>query len=271
MREDDFDEFQTLLASVFSILGKTPAAKVVDETSQALWFQALAAFPMPLVRKALAEHIQRGKFTPTPGDITTLIEAAMGADNRPGAEEAWALALSTQDDTKTVIWTQEAAEAFGKAQPVLAASGAISARKTFIEIYERIVAANRRNRQPATWFASPGTDQDQRQLAMRDAITAGLLPRPVRTALPAPANTSPPAEPSLSPPEQLAEIRRLLIDGIAAKQRAADAEIDGRIEKEDDFKRDLSQRVAERMAYIAMSDQAQVVRAERDQLQRGDE
>lgn len=271
MRENDFDEFQELLAAVFAIMGKSAAAKVLDETSQALWFQALGAYPMPQVRTALAEHIQRGKFTPTPADIISLIEAAAGADNRPGSEEAWALALSTQDDTKTVIWTQEAAEAFGKAQPVLAASGAISARKTFIEIYERIVTANRKNRQPAAWFASPGTDQDQRQLAMRAAIKQGLLPAPARVALPAPAAGSAPAEPSMPPAEQLAEIRRLLTDGIAEKQRAADAAIDGRIEQEDEFKKNLSHRVAERMAYIAMADQAQLRRSERDNEQRGED
>jgi hypothetical protein len=220
------------------------------------------------VRKALADHIQRGKFTPTPADIIDLIEAATGVDNRPGAEEAWALALSTRDDTKTVVWTEEAAEAFGKAQSVLDSSGPISARKTFIEIYERIVTENRKTRRAAIWFASPGTDQDQRQVAMKAAVRAGLLAAPARPTAPALAGPAP-AEPTMSPPEQLAEIRRLLIDGIAAKQRAADAEIDGRIEKEDDFKRDLSQRVAERMAYIAMADQAQVARAERDNQQEG--
>lgn len=262
MREDDFDEFAELLKATFDILGKTPAAKVISPRAQAMFFASLADYALPDVREALDNHVKVGKFTPVPNDLIDYIKAAAGADNRPGAEEAWALALSTLDDMKTVIWTQEAAEAFGKAQPVLEQSGAISARKTFIEIYERLIAASRKANKPPQWFASPGRDQDQRQLAMRAAVKAGLLAAPERIALPAPT-TAPPAC-TLSPQEQLAKIQYMLLDKQAEQQRLANEAIDSRIEDEDTFKRDLARRVKERERYIAMADQAQVRRAENE-------
>lgn len=269
MTEHDSQEFTQLLLAAFDILGKTPAAKVVSPTAQVLFFTAMQRFPMAQVRSALSRHIEIGKFTPTPADLIGYIQEAAGADNRPGAEEAWALGLSTQDETKTVIWTEEAAQAFGKAQPVLESSGAISARKTFIEIYERLVTANRKQGVPPKWFASPGTDQDQRQLAMREAVKAGLLAAPQRLQLEHTPNPVPVAPTTLKPAEQLEFLKKMLLDGFAEKQRLFDAAIDDRIEDEDQFKRELAKRVREREAYIAMADQAQVIRAENEVQQQG--
>lgn len=266
MREADFNEFRELLTAAFDILGKTPAAKVISPTSLALWFQALAEFPLPAVRAGLAAQIKRGTFTPVPADVVGFIESSLQRDNRPGGEEAWALGLSTLDDMNTVVWTQEAAEAFGKAQPVLESSGPISARKTFLEVYERIVAANRQKRVAVRWFVSPGSDVETYRLAVNDAVVAGLLPAPDKPL----ELAAPESEPvrTLSPHEQLAAIRDLLLDGVAEKQRRADEAIDGRIEDEDDFKRDLARRVAEREAFIRMADQGQVRRQEAERVQR---
>jgi hypothetical protein len=260
MRQNDFDEFAQLLQAAFDLLGKTPAAKVVSPTAQALFFQALADYPLPAVRAGLANHIKRGKFTPTPAAVVEFLEAARQVDNRPGGEEAWALALTTLDEAKTVVWTQEAAEAFGIAGPVLSSSGAISARKTFLEVYERLITASRKNGIAAHWFVSPGSDMDSYQLALKNGVAAGFLPAPdVPKALSAPVDEKPC---SLSPREQLHQIQTMLLAGIQEKQRQADEEIKGRIEEEDEFKRDLSRRVRDREAYIRMADQAQVVREE---------
>lgn len=264
MTEHDSREFTELLLACFDILGKTPQAKVVSPTAQALFFTAMRRFPMPQVRAALAHHLEVGKFTPTPADLIGYINET--TDNRPGAEEAWSLGLSTLDEAKTVIWTQEAAEAFGKAQPVLEASGAISARKTFIEIYERLVTANRKLGKPPEWFASPGHDQDQRQIAMKEAVKAGLLAAPSRLQLTLTPSTEPPPT-TLQPAEQLAAIRAMLLESYAEKQRAADEAFKLLIEDEEDFKRDLAKRVAERQRYIDMADQAQVKRAENENQQ----
>lgn len=262
MREADFDEFSELLKAAFDILGKTPAAKVISPTAQALWFQALSEYPLPAVRAGLAAQIKRGTYTPVPADVVGFIESTLQRDNRPGGEEAWALALSTLDDVNTVVWTQEAAEAFGKARPVLESSGPISARKTFLEIYERLVTASRQSRTAVSWFVSPGSDVDTYRRAIENGRAAGFLPPPdPLLALAAPEDDKPR---KLAPREQLAQIRTLLLDGVAEKQRLADEEIKGRIEEEDEFKRDLAKRVAERLAFIRMADQAQVARQERD-------
>ncbi len=266
MTEHDSREFTELLLACFDILGKTPQAKIVSPTAQALFFTAMRRFPMPQVRAALAHHLEVGKFTPTPADLIGYITEVAGTDNRPGAEEAWSLGLSTLDEAKTVIWTQEAAEAFGKAQPVLESSGAISARKTFIEIYERLVTANRKQNRPPEWFASPGHDQDQRQIAMKEAVKAGLLAAPSRLQLTLTPSAEPPPPTTLQPAEQLAAIRTMLLESYAEKQRQADEAFKLLIEDEEDFKRDLAKRVAERERYIALManpEQAKVDQAKR--------
>lgn len=267
MREADFDEFSELLTAAFDILGKTPAAKVISPTALALWFQALVEYPLPAVRAGLSAQIKRGTYTPVPADVVGFIESTLQRDNRPGGEEAWALALSTLDDVNTVVWTQEAADAFGKARPVLESSGPISARKTFLEIYERLVAGNRQNRVAVSWFVSPGSDVATYQRAIENGRAAGLLPAPDPKLLLEDAKKKKAEEEKprkLSPREQLAEVRRLLLAGVEEKQRAADEAIKGRIEEEDEFKRDLAKRVAERQAFIRMADEAQVARQERD-------
>lgn len=230
MRTDDFDDFSALLDATYDLIG-SGVNKLISAPAKTLFFQALAAYPLPVVRSALAAHCrdrQRGKFTPKPADIIEQIEAAADRDTRPGPEEAFALALTTIDEQNTVVWTQECAEAFAMARPVLDAAGVISARKTFCEIYERLIAAARATRQPVHWFASPGLDKIGQAAAIKRGVLAGLLPAPATVVLlEAPAETF-----SLSPREQLDHIRKMLLDDMVAKQRRADADSEARIESE---------------------------------------
>jgi hypothetical protein len=280
MRRDDFDEFAELLDGVYDLIGKTAQAKVVSATAKALFFQALADYPLPVVRKALSVHVKRGEFTPTPAAIIRIIEDAAAQDTRPGAEEAWAIALTSRDENDTIVWTAECAEAFAIARPVLDSSGPISGRKTFLEAYERLVAAARQASRPAVWSVHLGFDKTQHALVLARAVEKGRLSAPaVAGMLPPPDRLQEmpkgtqlllggPEVPELAPTEaekaraQLAEVRKLLMEGMVEKNRKLEEAIDARIETEDQFRANLNRRVRQHADYIRMADGAQLRRAE---------
>jgi hypothetical protein len=239
MREDDYDEFAALIDSTYDLIGKTAAAKIISGPAKAIFFQALADYPLPLVRSAIAAHCRDrkiGHFTPSPAHIIDQIEIAAQRDSRPGAEEAFATALLTRDEQRTVVWTQETAEAFALAMPVLEAAGVISGRKTFIEIYDRLVFTARAARVPAKWFPSPGLDKLGFDHAVKTAAAAGLLvlPAPTVVLIEGPEGGAKPESFTLSPRQQLDHIRKMMLDGVREKQRQADMAIDARIAAEDE-------------------------------------
>lgn len=266
MRENDFDEFAALLQAAFDVLGKTPAAKVISPTAQALFFQALAEYPMPQVRAALAAHVKRGKFTPTPSDVVDHIEASTNGDGRPGPEEAWSIALASQDERDTVVWTSETAQAWHMARPVMETSGPITARKTFTETYTRLIAASRAQRRPVVWSAHLGWDKAQQAQVLQRATDQGLLPAPTVTALLPPPEV-PDSALSDQARAQLAKVKQMLADSAAERERKLEAVAKARNETEEEFKRNLNQRVRQHQAYIRMADQVQVTRAEGEHAQ----
>jgi len=270
MRENDFDEFAALLQAAFDVLGKTPAAKVISPTAQALFFQALAEYPMPQVRAALAAHVKRGKFTPTPADVVEHIEAATNGDGRPGPEEAWALALASQDERDTVVWTSETAQAWQLARPVMETSGPITARKTFTETYTRLIAAARAQRRPVTWSAHLGWDKATQDHVLQQAVHQGLLPAPAVVGLLPPPEV-PDSALSDKAREQLAKVKQLLADSAAERERKREAMIQTRNETEAEYRRNLNQRVRDHQKFIRMVDQGQVTRAEGETVQQAAE
>jgi len=109
------------------------------------------------------------------------------SDGRPSADEAWATALDARDERLTVVWTNEACEAFGIARPVLDAGDKVGARMAFRDAYERIVRNNRSSGKRMSWDASLGWDNCQRETALKSAESRGMLPHArVAALLPAP-------------------------------------------------------------------------------------
>ena len=107
------------------------------------------------------------------GKLTLAAVIARIDDGRPGPDEAWAMIPRTEDET--VVWTDEMAQAWGAAQPLLVAGDAVAARMTFREAYTRIVTKARSERKFPTWFASLGLDKNGREGPIRDAITKGRI------------------------------------------------------------------------------------------------
>lgn len=186
MRDSDLGAFTALLDGVWALKGQSlPAA------AKAMWFRALGAYPLEAVRAALDAHLgdpDRGRFLPMPADVLAQLA---GFDGRPGAEEAWSIAVRAGDEADTVVWTAETAEAFGIARPVLAAGDEVGARMAFREAYERLVTASRREHRAAAWRVSEGFDPERRDRVIAESVARGLLSSSDYPALPAPRSAAP--------------------------------------------------------------------------------
>lgn len=178
MREADMPEFLALLDDVGALLQRS--GQSISPTGRAMFFRALRAHSIEEVRAAFDAHVkdpQRGRFMPLPADLIAQIHGAAAHDGRPGAEEAWAIAMRAQDEADTVVWTEEIAQARGIAQPILDAGDEVGARMAFKEAYGRIVERARQEGRAPSWSASLGFDAQLRHVALEAAVQAGRLPK----------------------------------------------------------------------------------------------
>lgn len=220
MNERD-TELLRMLKKALGAYGKTlPKDDLLDA-----WIDMLAPFPLPVIRAALASYCdENSEFAPVPAAITKRCKLQ---DGRPGAEEAWAIALASRDESDTVVWTAEIAEAFGVCSTILSTGDEVGARMAFKDAYNRLVTAARLRNLPAAWSVSLGWDTGKREAAVGKAVTAGLLPAPQAKAL-LPNYAPEGAKPDASP-EGLAKVKAALAklqDGwtAAAERRAAQLE-----------------------------------------------
>ena len=132
----------------------------------------LAAYPEAAVMRALDRCRKELKTRLT---LAAVLERVEEEDGRPGADEAWSIALASADESETVVWTDEMAQAFGVAQPVLEARDKVGARMAFRDAYERIVRDARAAGAPCRWVVSIGHDAERRAVALQAAVTLKRL------------------------------------------------------------------------------------------------
>jgi hypothetical protein len=240
MFDRDFDDFANLLDGVISL---NPNWKPVNPAGKALYFRAMAAYSLEQITSAMTAHIRDpkvGMFQPTPAHLIAKIEQQSDAADRPGADEAWAIALTSRDESDTVVWTTEMAEAFALCGPVLAMGDEVGARMAFKDAYTRLVNQAKAAGKPVTWNVSMGWDAGKREAALEKAKVAGLLSAPAaRVLLP---NHAPEAiaEPC---PEGLKRVKEEL-----AKLQAGWAERDARRAAEREAERKVEQEKKDRIA-----------------------
>jgi hypothetical protein len=112
------------------------------------------------------------------GDIIVRI-----ADGRPDADEAWH--MLPMDELASTVWTEEMAQAWGLALPLLESGDFAGARRAFAENYARAVQQARVRREPVRWMPSLGSDLKGRERALADAVKKGrLTAAQVETLLP---------------------------------------------------------------------------------------
>ena len=155
-----------------------------------IWAETLGA----MSREELAAGVAgcMGKdWPPTLPEFVKLCRQANpnAPGGHPSANEAWGLVLASLDESDTVVWTEQIAEAAGVAQPVLDVGDEVGARMAFRDAYERIL---RERPEKPRWFPSLGSDLGRRTAALDRAVRAGLLTQSHATGLlPAPKDIGP--------------------------------------------------------------------------------
>ncbi|CNI91284.1 hypothetical protein [Yersinia enterocolitica] len=136
---DDKREFAEIMKATLAIYGKDASKAVLE-----LYWNALLPYDIDTVRKAFSNWLtdpDQGRFSPKPADIIRNIQNIAGKPDWLSANEAWALALPAQDEANTVVWTNEIAQAWSIAQPIMQEGDKVGARMAFIAAYERLTKA----------------------------------------------------------------------------------------------------------------------------------
>lgn len=140
--------------------------KDFSEDAARLLAEELAEYPEPAVLVALSKCRRELKYFPTLSEIIERIN-----DGRPGPQEAWA--MIPKDESASVVWTDEMAEAFGVARSLL--PDEIAARMAFLESYKTLVSNARNEKRDVWWTPSFGTDKSGREAAVIVAVQKGRL------------------------------------------------------------------------------------------------
>lgn len=162
-------ELSMAICATAETLGQTlsaPAAKLMAED--------LAEHPMDVIANALwaCRREVTGKLT-----LAAILQRVQAADGRPGKDEAWAIAMTTNDEFETVVLTDEIQLALAAAKPVLDAGDKIGARMAFISAYERFVGQARDDAKPVNWHVSVGFDANRRIQAVTKAMELKRIPQ----------------------------------------------------------------------------------------------
>lgn len=178
MNQCDYDQFGDLLGCVAELYGRS-----VKPMQTAMYFRALADFPLESIQSALDAHAkcpERGRFWPLPADLLAKLETAAAIDGRPSPEEAWSTAIQAQDEAVTVVWTTETAQAWADVGCALMEAGdRFNASRGFIAKYQELVENARKGCLKARWVVSQGHDKDLRHSALETAYKAGRISREV--------------------------------------------------------------------------------------------
>ena len=88
----------------------------------AMMAEDLCAYPVPAVKAALkaCRFEVKGKLA-----MADILQRVQASDGRPGKDEAWAIAMTTNDEFETVVLTDEIQLALAAAKPVLDAGDKI--------------------------------------------------------------------------------------------------------------------------------------------------
>lgn len=262
LNDSEMDWLVDQLAATSELLGQQ-----MSETAAVMLAEDLADYPRTVLSSALKRVRTECTGKLTPKVIIEAIDATMG---RPGSNEAWAMALSALDERNTVVWTQEMAQAWEVARPVVAGGDEIGGRMAFKDCYERLVRVAREERRIPVVTVSLGWDSDLRAAAVEKAVKLGYL-QPGATAayLPAPKHSVIDPLQLLAgkcdvlvdiPPKVRAQLLALREELATAKPRHAQA----MAQRMADAAADLAVRKAQAQAmaddYTARTDEAAVLR-----------
>ncbi|MGY2285188.1 hypothetical protein [Pseudomonas gingeri] len=169
MAPDQIARLTLAITATAEVLGQTITSEAAE-----MMADDLADYPAEAVAGALkaCRRELTGKLT-----LAAILQRAQAADGRPGKDEAWAIAMTTNDEFETVVLTDEIQLALAAAKPVLDAGDKIGARMAFISAYERFVGQAREDAKPVNWHVSVGFDANRRIQAVTKAMELKRIPR----------------------------------------------------------------------------------------------
>lgn len=142
--------------------------RTFTEAAARVFVSDLAIYPEHATIKALARCRREVRGFLTIADVVSRLD-----DGRPGVEEAWA--MMPFDESQSVVWTDEMANAFGVARALLNDGDKVAARMAFKESYTRLIGEARDSGVPVSWSPSLGYDKNGRESVLADAVAKGRL------------------------------------------------------------------------------------------------
>ncbi len=144
----------------------------LTQAAALLMVEDLCEYTEPVLTAALRScRIEGGRLT-----VASILKHAQSEDGRPGKDEAWAIAMTTNDEFETVVLTDEIQLALAAAKPVLDAGDKVGARMAFISAYERLVGQAREDNKQVNWHVSVGFDANRRTQAITKAVQMQRIP-----------------------------------------------------------------------------------------------
>jgi hypothetical protein len=160
-------ESSSRILKALAVLAMVHGRGEVEKEVIQIYSADLAAYPESQVLSALTRCRQELRTFPTIADILARID-----DQRPGAEEAWA--MIPKDESGSVVWTDEMRDAFAISRSLFA-DDPVAARMAFREAYLKFVARARSDHRPTRWTPSLGHDGPSRAQALQFAVQRGHL------------------------------------------------------------------------------------------------
>ncbi|WP_287919765.1 hypothetical protein [Comamonas sp.] len=144
----------------------------ISENTAAIMAADLSAFSKPQLQQAL--HRVRMEST---GKLNTkiILDQLDAAYGRPGADEAWALALNARDERVTVIWNNEIQEAWAAVGSMVHGKDQVGARMAFKDAYHRVVLNARGEQRVPQPVVAIGYDKAQRLSVVTEAFAQGRI------------------------------------------------------------------------------------------------
>ena len=149
------EEAISVTAEVCGLVLSSAAAKMLARD--------LADFNVSAVLDALARCRMELQGPLKIADILERID-----DGRPAVDDAWT--MMPKNELESVVWTDEMAQAWGVASPLLNAGDVAGARNAFKDAYGKAVLHARIKRQPARWMPSLGNDVASRESVLLEAV-----------------------------------------------------------------------------------------------------
>ena len=172
MNKRDLKNFSKVWGPAQETYGKDPSDAVVM-----MAFSLLEKYSLDEIKKALTLHMTDsdvGEFAPKPANVIKQIEK-INHDGRLSADEAWAVALNSFDESTTVIMCDEIASALQVSRDIYQDGDRTGARMAFRSAYERRVEYARERGVPLRWWPSLGHDQSGREQVIQEGIDQGRL------------------------------------------------------------------------------------------------